>query len=117
MYYYLLSIGKGIYVSENWANHIVHPGGVASMRSELQIVIDGDNIYRDLYRVTKDDRLKKYVRLCALSRLISIDKTESKFRLFLVALSVSQSFHDVKMSCIVFVKVVLRRVKEIFVKK
>ena len=117
MYYHLLLIGKGFYVSENWANHIFHPGGVASMQPEHVIAKNGYNVYRDLYKVTKDVRLKRFVRLFASFMMLSVDKTESKLKLFLVALSVSQSFHDVKMSCIIFVKVILRKIKSLFVDK
>ena len=117
MYHHLLLIGKGLYVSENWANHIFHPGGVASMQPHYIVMRNANNIYREIYKVMGDVRYKKLVRLTSLERMMSIDKTESKLKLFLVALSVSQSFHDVKMSCIVFIKVILRKIKSLFVDK
>ena len=117
MYHHLLLIGKGLYVSENWANHIFHPGGVASMQPNYIVMRNANNIYREIYKVMGDVRYKKLVRLTSLERMMSIDKTESKFKTFLVALSVSESFHDVKMSCIVFVKVILRKIKSLFADK
>lgn len=91
MYYHLFQIGKGIYLSENLAVHIHHLGGVASMQPSHVLSRNANNVWTELYEVTKDIRLRYFAYSSTINRLISRDETEKKKNLVRYAWFISVS--------------------------
>lgn len=104
MYYHLLLIGKGFYISECMGCYRYHSGGIASMQPKHVQIRNGDNIWRELYAVHKHPILRKLSYIWVMQRYLSIDDTASKLSLLKYAWSISDSLGEKKIVIIKFFK-------------
>lgn len=112
MYYHLLLIGKGLYISECMGCYRYHFGGISSMQSKHVQIRDGYNIWRELYAVHKHPILRKLSYIYAMQCYLSIDDTVSKLSLLKYAWSISDSFGEKKIIIIKYVKYCVYKIKQ-----
>lgn len=80
LYYNLLKWGDGIYLSECLGVYNLHVGGIWSLVSERKKAMDSYNCYKELYKIHRDDFLrKKYVAIIC-RRMIYEDKKNDLFK-------------------------------------
>lgn len=107
VYYHLLLIGKGLYISECMGCYRYHSGGIASMQPEYVKIRDVDNVWRELYIVHKHPILRKLSYNWTIRRYISADCTMSKLSLLKYLWSISDSLGEKKIVIIKLFKYII----------
>jgi len=109
LFYHLLKIGKGFYITEHLGVHRIHPGGVHSMIGREDQLFNAIRIYKELYMNNKDEftRLKYLKNIAAQINYNLYNKEFKKFikanlNLFKEALSLIRNPKELRFILMIF---------------
>lgn len=119
LFYHLLKIGNGFYITEHLGVHRIHPGGMHSMIGRENQLVNAVGIYKELYQNNMDEFSRlKYLKNIVAQINYNLYRKEFKkllkanLNLFIEALSLLRSPKELRFILMIFAPVsLLEKVK------